>query len=252
MRDLFDEFGFLHLIGDLRYDDVPGAVLGLFDLPLSAQTEAATAGFVGGQDRGDVLRQHAAGWKIRAGHVAQQVGGGRLRMADQVDRCGADFTGVMRRDGRRHADRDASSAIRQQIGKRTRQHDGFGVFAVIGRTEIDRVLADVGQHRGGDLGQPRFGVAHGGGVVAVDVAEIALAFHQRITRGEFLRHAHHGVVDRGVAMRMELAHHVADDARAFLESGAGFEPQKLHRVDQPAVHRLQPVAHIRQRARHDG
>ena len=64
----------------------------------------------------------------------------------------------------------------------------------------------------GDLGQPRLGVAHGRGVIAVDVAEIALAVDQRIAHGEILRQAHHGVIDRRVAMRMVVAHDVADDA----------------------------------------
>ena len=136
-----------------------------------------------------------------------------------MDRGGADFAGVVRRDRGRHADRDTRRAIRQQIRERARQDDGFGFLAVIGGAEIDRVLVDAGQHRARDLGQPRLGVAHRGGVIAVDIAEIALALDQRIARGEILRHAHHGVVDRGVAVRMVFAHHVADDAGAFLEAG---------------------------------
>ena len=184
--------------------------------------------------------------------MTQQIGGGGLGVTNQMDRSGADFSRVVRRDGRCHADGDTGRAIRQQVGKRTGQYDGFGFFPVIGGTEIYGVLADAGQHRGGDLGQPRFGVAHRRGVIAVHIAEIALAFHQRVAGGEFLRHAHHGVVDRGVAMRMELAHHVAHHAGAFLEAGAGIQPQQLHGVDQPAVDGLQTVAHIRQRTRHDG
>ena len=52
-------------------------------------------------------------------------------------------------------------------------------------------------------------------------------------------------------MRVELADHVADDAGAFLVAGGGIEPQLVHRMQDAAVHRLQPVAHIGQRARHD-
>ena len=103
-----------------------------------------------------------------------------------------------------------------------------------------------------DLGQPRLGVAHGGGVIAVDVAEIALPVDQRIALREILRQPHQRVVDRLVAVRMELADDVADHARAFLERRAGVEAQLLHRVQQPPVHRLEPVARIRQRAVHDG
>ena len=51
---------------------------------------------------------------------------------------------------------------------------------------------------------------------------------------------------------MELADHVADHARAFLERGAGIEPQLLHGEKKPAMDRLQPVARVRQRPMHDG
>ena len=64
-----------------------------------------------------------------------------------------------------------------------------------------------------DLGQARFGVAHRRRRIAVDRAEIALAVDQRQAHREILRHPHHRVVDRLVAMRMVFTHHVADDAR---------------------------------------
>ena len=54
-------------------------MLALLDLPFGAHAEAAAAGFVGGEDGGRLLDQHAAGREIRAGHVLQQVGGGRVR-----------------------------------------------------------------------------------------------------------------------------------------------------------------------------
>ena len=53
-------------------------------------------------------------------------------------------------------------------------------------------------------------------------------------------------------MRMILADDIADHARAFLKARGGIEVQLVHGVDQPPMHRLQPVAQIRQRARHDG
>ncbi len=173
-------------------------------------------------------------------------------MADQVNGGRTHLARVVRRNRRRHADRDAGRAIGQQIGKRTGQDDRFAFLAVIGGAEIDRILVDAGQQRARDLGQARLGVAHRRGVIAVDVAEIALAFDQREARREFLRQPHQRIVHRHVAMRVELADHVADHAGAFLEAGGRIEPQQMHGVDQPPVHRLQPVAHIRQRARHDG
>src|SRR4051794_20454397 len=52
-------------------------------------------------------------------------------------------------------------------------------------------------------------------------------------------------------MRMELADHVANHAGALFKRRAGIEPQLLHRIQQPPVHRLETVACIRQRAVHD-
>ncbi len=97
-----------------------------------------------------------------------------------------------------------------------------------------------------DRGHARFGVTVGGRIIAVDIAEIALAVDQRIARGEILRQPHHGVVDRLVAMRMERAHHVADDLGGLLERRAGVEPQQAHAIEDAPVHRLQPVAGVRQ------
>ncbi len=137
----------------------------------------------------------------------------------------AQFGGVVRRDGGRHADRDALRAVGEQIGKGRRQHHRLFAGAVIGGAEIDRVLVDAVEQQPRHLGQARFGVAHGGGVIAVDVAEIALPVDQRIALGEILRQPHQRVVDRLVAVRVEITHHVADHLGRFLEGGAGIEPQ---------------------------
>ncbi len=226
--------------------------LPLLHLPARAQAEAAAAGLVGGGDGGRVLDQHAAGGEVGAGHVRQQLGRGGVRVGDQGQGGGAHLAGVVRRDGGGHADRDAGGAVGQQVGEAAGQHDGLVLLAVVVGAEIHRVVVDAVQHGAGDRGHPRLGVAHGRRVIAVDVAEIALALDQRVAGGEILRQAHQRVVDRGLAVRVVLADHVADHAGAFLEPGGRVQPQLVHGVDQPAVHRLQPVAHVRQGARHDG
>ena len=143
-------------------------------------------------------------------------------------------------------------AVGEQIGERARQHDRLGFAAVVGRPEIDRVLVDAVEQEPRHLGHARLGVAHRRRVIAVDVAEVALAVDQRIALREILREPHQRVVDRLVAVRMVFADDVADDARGLLERLAGIEPQLPHRVQQPPVHGLEPVARIRQRAVHDG
>ena len=95
------------------------------------------------------------------------------------------------------------------------------------------------------------GVAHRRGAVAVERAEIAGAVDQRIAQRERLRHAHQRFVERHVAVRVVAAHHVADDLGALAVLGVGGEVLLPHRVEDAALHRLQPVADVGQRARRD-
>ena len=157
----------------------------------------------------------------------------------------------MRRDAGRHADRDPAGAVGQQIGEGAGEQLRLLLLAVIGRAELGRVLVQAVHQVDRDLRQPRLGIAIGGGIIAVDIAEIALTVDQRVTEREILRQPDHRVIDGLVAVRVIFADHVADDARAFLVARRRIEPQQPHRPQQPAVHRLEPVAHIRQRPRGD-
>ncbi len=158
----------------------------------------------------------------------------------------------MRRDRGRHADRDALRSVGQQIRERARQHHRLFGEAVIVRTEVDRVLVDALEQKPRDLGHARFGVAIGGGVIAVDIAEVPLPVDQRIAGREVLREPHQCVVDRLIAVRMEVTHHVAHDLCGLLGRRARIQPQQVHAVQDAAVDRLQPVPRIRQRPMHDG
>jgi hypothetical protein len=103
-----------------------------------------------------------------------------------------------------------------RFGMRAGRTSGSLLLAVVVRPEIDGFLVDVGQQLVADARHADFGVAHRRGVVAVDRAEVALAVDQHVAQRKVLRHAHDGVVDRGVAVRVVLADDVADDARALL------------------------------------
>ncbi len=46
--------------------------------------------------------------------------------------------------------------------------------------------------------------------MAVDGTEVTVPVHQRIPQREILRHTHHGVIHRGVAMGMIPPEHRAD------------------------------------------
>ena len=173
-------------------------------------------------------------------------------MGDEIERSVAKFGDVVRRNRRRHADRDALRAVGEQVRHRRRHDDRLFRVARVIVAPIDQVFVDALHDEARDVGHPRFGVAIGGRVIAVDVAEIALAFDERIARDEILRETHQRLVDRLVAMRMERAHHVADDLRAFLEGRAGVKAENVHAVENAAVHGFQSVAGVGKRPPHDG
>ncbi len=252
LGDLFHQPRFLHEIGNLGDDDLVGAAPGLFLGPARAQAEAAAAGAIGLDDRGAVLHDNAAGREIGAGHEGDELLGCRARMVDQIERGVAQLLGIVRRDRGRHAHGNARRAVGEQVRERRREDDRLLLGAVIGLAKIDRVLVDPVEQARCDPGKLGLGISHGGGVIAVDIAEIALAVDQRIAHREILGEAHQRVVDRLVAMGVILTDDVADDAGAFLEAALRIEPELQHGVEQPAMHGFEAIAHIGQRPVHDG
>ena len=138
-----------------------------------------------------------------------------------------------------------------RLGSSRGQHRRLHPGPVVVLDEVDRVLVDVGEQLRRDRGHARFGVAHRGGRVAVDGAEVALAVDERVAQREVLRQADERVVERLVAVRVVLAHHLADDRRALAVRRAGREAHLVHRVQDPPMDRLEPVAHVRQRPADD-
>ncbi len=88
-------------------------------------------------------------------------------------------------------------------------------------------------------------------VVGVGRPEVAVAVDQRVAEREVLGHARQRVVDRAVAVRVELAHDVADRGRALRVVPLRPQAAGVHAVEDPPVHGLQAVARVGQRARGD-
>ncbi len=190
----------------------------------------------------------AAAGEVRSRHECHQFGMAQCRIADQRDGGTGDFKQVVRRDLGRQADRDAGRAIEQHERQAARQQRRFFGRAVVVGLEIDGAHVDFIQQQSGDRRQPRFGVAHRRRAVAVARAEIALAVDQRVAQREILRHPHQRVVHRLVAVRMQLAQHVADHRGGFARLGGRIQAQLVHRIQDAALHRFLAVADVRQRA----
>ena len=248
--DALDHRGLVHLVGNFRDDDRFAFLADRLEGDLAAHHDRAAAGVVGAVDAG-LAENDAAGGEIRTRHDLDQRVDRQRRIVDQRHAGVDHLAQIVRRDVGGHADGDAAGAVDQQIGEARRQHRRLAEFAGIVEREIDGVEIDVVEQRHRRLGEPRLGVAFGRRRVAVDRAEIALPVDQRQAHGEVLRQPHQRVVDRLVAMRMVFAHHVADDAGGFLVRLVRREAVLVHRVEDAPVHRLQAVAHVGQRPRHD-
>ena len=220
VSDFFDQARLLHQIRNFGDDHHPVAAPGIFFDPTRAIAKAAAPGAVGFSNRLFTLDNNAAGRKIRALDKVQQIVCTGLRIFDQVKRCVTQFGNIMRRDRGCHAHRDALRAIGQQIREASRENHRLLCIGRVIVAEIDGVFFQPFQNQTRDVCHPRFCVAVGGSTVAVDIAEVTLPVHQGIARREILRQPHQRIINRLIAVRMEGAHHVANNFRAFFEGSA--------------------------------
>ena len=250
LADALDHRGLVHLIRDLGDDDRLAIAAQRLDRNLAAHDDRAAPGLVGGADTG-AAENDAAGREIRSRNDFDQFVNRQAGIVDQRHAGIDHLAEIVRRDVGRHADRDAARAVDQEVREARRQDQRLMLGAVVVRLEVDRVLVDVLEQRLGRLGHAAFGVPHRRRRIVVDRAEIALTVDQRHAHGEILRHAHQRVVDRLVPVRVILADHVADDARRLHVLLVGRVPLLVHRIEDAPVHRLEAVAHVGQRTRHD-
>ena len=249
-RSLLDQLRLVHLVGNLGDDDLFLVLAHPLDGRAGAQLELPAAPAVSVDDPLPPQYEAARG-EVRPRNHFQNLRERRGGALDQVNRRVDDFGEVVRGDVGRHAHGDARGAVHQQVGDARGQDLGLRFAVVVVRPEVHRLFVYVLQQRGGDAREPGLGVAHGRRRVAVDRPEVSLPFHQRIAHAERLRHAHQGIVDRGIAVGMVLAHHFAGDFGALARGPVGREAHLVHPVKDAPVHRLEAVAHVRQRAPHD-
>src|SRR5690606_20356028 len=253
-RDVLHQVVRVHLVRQLG-DDEGGPPLGvLLDLHHGAHPDGPTARAVG---VGDALRAEdlAARREVRALDALHQ-GGERLllvgvRVVQRPDHAVDDLAQVVWRDVGRHPDGDPRTTVDQQVRDTTRQNVRFLRTPVVVVGEIDRVFLDVPQHLHRERVEACLGVPHGGRRVVTGRAEVALAVDRRVPHRPPLGQSYQRVGDRRVTVRVVVTHHVADDPGALVVAAVGPEPGVVHRVQDTAVHRLQPVTHVRQSPRHN-
>ena len=214
LGDAVDHHRFVHLIGNLFDHNGIAVFPDLFDDRFRPH-DHRSAPFKVRLARARPTKDQPACGEIRGGDKLDHFLRGQVGIVDQRQRRVDHLAQIMRRDIRGHANSNAAGAIDQHIGKTRGQDGGFAVLAVIVILKIDRVLVDIHQHICGRLVHPHFGIAHGGGTVAVHRPEIALTIQQGQRHGKILRHPYQSVIDRAIAVRVVFTHHIPDGPRGF-------------------------------------
>ena len=217
---------------------------------VGAHLDDAASGAVGALDAVGA-HDESARREVRAFDDGHQFLHRRLGVVDQHQRAVDDLAHIVGRNVRRHADGDARSTVDEELREFRRQHRRLFQRFVVVRDEIHRFLVDVLQHQLRDLRHADLGITHGRRRIAVHGAEVAVAVGQQVAHGEILRHADDRVIDRAVAVGMIFTQDLTDDTRRFLIRFVRAHARFLHRVEDTPMHRLQAVADVRQRARHD-
>ena len=158
------------------------------------------------------------------------------------------FPKIMRGHVGGHSDSDARAPIDQQVGKGGRKDGWFGAGFIIIRNKIDRFLIHVLHERRAQMSQPRFGIAHGRGRVALDRTEVSLSVHQRLPHRPGLRHVDQRRINHRLAVRMIIAARIPANLGALAVLPVGIQGQILHGKQDAPLRRLQPVPHVRQGA----
>ena len=174
----------------------------------------------------------------------------RIGILEQVHDRVADLTEIVRRDAGGHAHRDALRAVDQQVGEARRQDNGLALGPVVVGHEVDGVLVDAIEQSHREVAEAALGVALRGRR-KVGRAVVALEVDQRVAQRERLRHANQRVVDRRVAVRVIVTHDVTGDAGALDSVAVGAIPRVEHAPENAAMHRLEAIAHVGQRAADD-
>ncbi len=245
LRDALDQRVLVDLVRNLGNDNCFASTRNLLGRRTRPHQEASPPRAIGLRNIRAPI-QEAARRKIRTLHMLQHFFQTSQRIVDQRDRRIDHFRQIMRRNIRRHSNRNPIRPIHNQVWNTRRKSRRLKRGLVVIRHKIDRIHVDVSQHLAGYLHHAAFGIPHCRRRIAIDRTKIALPINHRITQTERLRQPHHGVVNRRVAMRMKHTHRLPHDLGALGVLLVELQPHLVHRVQHASMHRLEAIANIRQ------
>ena len=250
LRDLLDEPCLIHHKRQLGHDDPVLAVVHRLDVCDRAHTDLSASGPVSLLDSSCPEDLRPCG-EIRSFDDLQYFLNGGLSLVldlivDDPYHRSDDLPQIMRRDIRRHTDRDTGCTVYEKIRKSGRKHSRLLLRLVKVGGKINGILVDVRRHLHGDPAQTRLCITHRRSAVAVHGTEVSMTVHERISCRPFLRKIDKSSVDGAVSVGMIFTHCITDDTRALTMRFVGTVVQFDHGVEDPSLHRLQAVPHIRE------
>ena len=238
------------LIGEFGDDYARGAPR-LLDLGDRTQLDRALPCPVGIKDA-LAPQDRGAGGKIGPFDEPHELVGTGIRMLEHMQRCVDHLTQVVRRDVGGHTHRDPLGAVYEEVREPGGQDHGLVGRTVVVRHQVHGLFVDPGKQLEGQGCEPALGVPHGRrSLVGACAPEIPVTVDQGEPEAEVLHHAHQCVVDGQVTMGVIRTHDLAHDLGAFRVGPVGSKVLIVHRVEDPAVDRLQPVPHVGQGPLHD-
>ena len=217
----------------------------LLDVAPGAQYDPPPPGLVGLADPVNTLDDTTCR-EVRPLDVLHEAGSIDVLVLDVRGDPIANLVEVVRWHVRGHAHGDARCPVHQQVRDARRHHARLLQRVVEIGAHVHRFLVQVGEHLFGDLLEARLGISHGRRAVPIDAAEVALPVHKRIAQAPLLCHAHHGIVNTAITVRVVLTQYFTNDTRALFVGSVAQHAQVLHAVEHAAVHGFQSIAHVGQ------
>ena len=196
-------------------------------------------------------QNNPARWKVRTRNNLVQRINAHIRVMNERNTAIDHFGQIVRWNIRGHPHSNPARPIHQQIRNLSGQNTRFALMSIIVVLEIDSLFVDVSQQVMRNLAHTNFGITHRGGRVPVHRTKVTLTIEQWQSQGKVLRHTHQRVIDSLVTVRVIFTHHITDDTRRFTVGLVPLISAFVHRIENTAVNRFQPIPRIRQGTRHN-
>ena len=249
LRYRLDKTRLVHLIRQLGNDYLISAVLRFLNLAARSYGYLAASCRIRRTDSGSA-HDNAGGREIGPLYVLHYVFKRAVGVIYHAANAVDNFLYVVRRNVRRHTDRDTRRTVYKEIGIACGQHGGFFKAVVVVALKIDRVFVYIGEHFCGNLAHSRLGIPVCSRRVAVYRTEVSVSVDKNVSHRERLCKTNHSVVNGSVAVGVIAAEHRADRVRALTVFAVRGKILFVHRVQYASVDGLQAVPYIGERTLH--